>query len=255
MGDLLALGLSQRVARAALLACNKDVQRAATYALERAAAEQARKERRRKEREVAKYGKTQRGSALDVNALEQLTAGLGYDEAMAAEALRRSENVLDDAIALLSNGAAQEALQLAVMQGQQRKVAVDEEKLAALCDMGFSSLASRQALKAAHNDLSQAALALTVGAQSSAAATETAAETGGALAPMPVAAAAEGAVEEEGAAGAEAPAAAMTSSEVAAVESSGLHAAVRAAELAYEQAWMEDDAALIEHLMQAVGMQ
>jgi hypothetical protein len=69
---LIALGVTEHAAKAALLACNKDTQRAAAHALEKAAAERARRERKRRELALAKYGKTEGGLPVDASALDAL---------------------------------------------------------------------------------------------------------------------------------------------------------------------------------------
>ena len=79
---LLALGVSQHAARAALLACGKDVQRAAAHALEKQAAERRRREQKEREKAMAIYGKTPQGQFVDPEALGTLVS-LGYDTARA----------------------------------------------------------------------------------------------------------------------------------------------------------------------------
>ena len=114
--SLVALGLTEHAARASLLACGKDVERAATHALQRLATERARRTRRRIEHDwIHRYGRTPYGSPVDHEALQQLI-GCGYEEAVSAEALRRTENALEQAVSMLCEPAGLESLQMAAVQ-------------------------------------------------------------------------------------------------------------------------------------------
>ena len=114
--SLVALGLTEHAARASLLACGKDVERAATHALQRLATERARRTRRRIEHDwIHRYGRTPYGSPVDHEALQQLI-GCGYGEAVSAEALRRTENALEQAVSMLCEPAGLESLQMAAVQ-------------------------------------------------------------------------------------------------------------------------------------------
>ena len=120
--SLVALGLTEHAARASLLACGKDVERAATHALQRLATERARRTRRRIEHDwiyrygrYDRYGRTPYGSPVDHEALQQLI-GCGYEEAVSAEALRRTENALEQAVSMLCEPAGLESLQMAAVQ-------------------------------------------------------------------------------------------------------------------------------------------
>jgi len=119
MARLLGMGFDPRAARAALLACSKDVSRAAARILEkRTAAERERRERRlRKEqqRELRSFGKTVGGHSVDLEGLAALQS-LGYSKALAAEALRRAENHVDAALTQLTSEEAQQELQVAVLE-------------------------------------------------------------------------------------------------------------------------------------------
>ena len=169
---LLALGLSNHSARASLLACGKDVQRAAAHGLELAAAERARAERRIREKAMSKYGKTAKGALVDDSALQTLLS-LGYEEAVAAESLRRSENVTEEAINVLCDPVAHEGIQMAIMAKNAKPAAaaatssntvvVDEVQLNTLCEMGFEADKARTALLQANNDLARAVDALSKG--------------------------------------------------------------------------------------------
>ena len=202
---LVALGLTEHAARASLLACGKDVERAATHALQRLATERARRTRRRVERDwVQRYGRTPYGSPVDHEALQQLI-GCGYEEAVSAEALRRTENALEPALSMLCEPTGLESLQMAAVQRLTNRftdgsavagessghdggggggavpsasVAVseteldetepDEAKVLQLLEMGFELAPVRRALADARNNLPNAALALSNGLLSAA---------------------------------------------------------------------------------------
>jgi len=178
VASLVALGVSQHAARAALLACAKDLERAAAYALERVAAERKRKERKRKERAwLERFGRTaQHGVPIDGDTLATLV-GFGYPELIAVEALRRHENALEAAVATLCDSAEQEALQLAALQRMGVGAAAapaqaapapvacepEEAKVLSLVDMGFEFEAARRVLIVTGNNVTEAALKLSRG--------------------------------------------------------------------------------------------
>ena len=140
--------------------------------MELAAAERARAERRIREKAMSKYGKTAKGALVDDSALQTLLS-LGYEEAVAAEALRRSENVTEEAINVLCDPVAHEGIQMAIMAKNAKPAAaaatssntvvVDEVQLNTLCEMGFEADKARTALLQANNDLARAVDALSKG--------------------------------------------------------------------------------------------
>lgn len=120
MADLLALGLSHKEARSALLACGKDVQRAASHALEQRAAAAARRQARRKEREIkrdeARYAHATTPSGRRVEGrVVRAVMELGYPEALAVAAVARADNSVDLAVETLAQPEAYEALQLSIL--------------------------------------------------------------------------------------------------------------------------------------------
>lgn len=128
VAQLLSLGLSPREAKRALLATGKDPERAAVHALTvreawRAAAE-AQRQRRAEEREARRFGRTASGAAVDLRALRTVAA-MGFDEELAAEALRRSDNDLERTMAVLTSEEERENLELAVAL---RRTARDHRK-------------------------------------------------------------------------------------------------------------------------------
>jgi len=166
IASLVALGVSSHVARASLLACQKNVERAAAHALERIGVEQRRREKRHREQETRQYGRTAHGDPIDPDAMQTL-ASLGYSPpALVAEALRRANNDVEAAIGSLCDAETQEAMQLAVLKvssstdGVTDHVPADPSKVAMLCEMGFAEKTARSALERAGNDVAQAALAL-----------------------------------------------------------------------------------------------
>ena len=76
LASLADMGFGSHEAKASLLACAKDVQRAAAHALEKRAEAERLKERRIKER---RYGKTPKGSAVNVDGVARLVS-LGCEE-------------------------------------------------------------------------------------------------------------------------------------------------------------------------------
>ena len=71
LASLADMGFGSHEAKASLLACAKDVQRAAAHALEKRAEAERLKERRIKER---RYGKTPKGSAVNVDGVARLVS-------------------------------------------------------------------------------------------------------------------------------------------------------------------------------------
>jgi hypothetical protein len=246
---LLALGVSQRAARASLVACGKDVELAAAHALERAAAGRARAERRAAERAMHRFGKTASGRPVSSEALEAV-CGLGYAREAAAEALRRSENEVDAAVGLLCEPGSHDAIQMELLRRQRGAAAAgdageatteDAALLSSLSEMGFESSAGRAALRAAGNDLARAVASLTASGASAGAGSSAA--SGGAWAAAP-----RGDAAPEAAA-----APALTAAEAEAIERADLHAAVAAAEEEYEVASLTLEALALEHFLGAVA--
>jgi hypothetical protein len=258
LASLVALGISEKSARESLLACSKDVDRAAARALEKEAAERARAAARRAEREMAKYGKTARGRYVDARALA-LVSSVGYEASVAAEALRRSENDPDGAMGLLCEPQSFEAIQLAAMQRQPTPppatvaptAPLREENVASLREMGFTDLAARAALRATANDLALAATALSAARGEGPAALSTEEEEVAAHEPMDVAAA----LDALPAPPAPPPVERMSTEEYEAVEGAGLRQAVVESEKAYAEANLADEALMLRYLLGKLGEQ
>ena len=246
---LVALGVSTHAARASLLACGKDVQRAAAHALEKAAAAVARRERAERDRAVAKYGKSSSGRLVDAEKLGTLCS-LGYDVRVAAEALRRSDNDTEAAVSLLCDPSSHESIQMALLASAGDHVpttaaesSADEGKVASLCEMGFEATAARAALRTAHNDLARAIDALS-----------RAGDGGG-----------EGGEGGEGAAATPSlpappppppPPPEMSEEEHRTIAQSELRAALSSSERAYEEAAsLQVEAVVIEYLLRQIGEQ
>uniref|UniRef100_A0A7S0NWI6 UBA domain-containing protein n=1 Tax=Calcidiscus leptoporus TaxID=127549 RepID=A0A7S0NWI6_9EUKA len=113
VAQLLSMGFDSRTARAALLACGKDVLRAAACIVEkRDAALRLRRSdqlRREQQRELVAFGTTAAGHHVALDALNSLVS-LGYPRPLAAEALRRCENNMDASLTQLTSEEAQVAL-------------------------------------------------------------------------------------------------------------------------------------------------
>ena len=264
VAELLAMGFAQHEARSALLACGKDVGAAAACVLQRRGAAQARveaqREKRRRSAELKTYGLTPMGRAVDAHGLEQLV-GLGYVRPLAAEALRQSENDINEALSALGSAERQEALQLACMQRAAPPPAFEPsvESIAGLQAMGFGEAAARRALVKSHGNLEQAVAALTTegggavasGGASSAsdAAAAAAPPTAAAFSAENVAAAVAGAAA---AAAAEEETEAFDDEQMHAISQSGLEHAVKASERAYEAINLDLEAAALGYFLAIV---
>ena len=117
-GDVEAVrgaGATEREARRALALCGGSVADAtALLAGARAARDEAARRReadRRLWREQRRYGRSEGGAAPDMDLVSRLSAGLGFDRAVAAEALKASENSHRVALELLLNDHARRQLE------------------------------------------------------------------------------------------------------------------------------------------------
>ena len=281
---LVALGLSPQAARRTLLAHGKDVDAAAAAAVERMQEAAAKRAKRKRESELrAAYGQTARGRSIDDSALQAVTC-MGYEEPIAAEALRRCENDVEASVCMLCHPGGHEAVVLAVMQRRNAlggnegseagggsgasgsagagKDLVDEAKVTTLLDMGFTRPAAMAALRGAAHDVTNAALALGRGEYADA--MDISDESGMASPARPQGGADEARTREaKGEAGqgkgcngeqqqAEAPPP-MTTEEMEAVRRSELRDAVRASEAALvEMSGLADAAVVLQLLLSRV---
>mmetsp|Transcript_29360 Transcript_29360/g.71304 ORF Transcript_29360/g.71304 Transcript_29360/m.71304 type:complete len:568 (+) Transcript_29360:23-1726(+) len=121
VAELMSLGLSSKEARAALLACDKDVHRAASHALERraafAAARQQKKEERRRKAAERRFEHEVTASGSAVNGAAVLAvAELGFPEELALAAVQQADNSVEEAVGTLANPETYEALQVALLE-------------------------------------------------------------------------------------------------------------------------------------------
>jgi len=262
VAELLAMGFRQHEARSALLACGKDVGGAAACVLQRRGAAQARveaqREKRRRSAELKTYGLTPMGRAVDAHGLEQLV-GLGYVRPLAAEALRQSENDLNEALSALGSPERQEALQLACMQRAAPPPSYEpsQESVVGLQAMGFGEAAARRALVASHGSVEQAVAALTTegGGGGGGASGGASSSSSGAAAAAPPAVPAAFSAENVAAAVAGAAAAAeeaFDDEQMHAIGHSGLEHAVKASERAYESINLDLEAAALGYFLAIV---
>lgn len=153
LAQLGAMGFTTLESRRALRMCGQDLQRAVEFTMEetRKKLEQKEKDRRvrRELREQRKFGRTPGGKAVDMTNLEKLLS-IGYEQRIAAEALRQCENDFQQALDVLSNPAAFAALQVSLAAVPPRKQ-VDDTVLTTLLSMGFDRERAMQALQCSHS--------------------------------------------------------------------------------------------------------
>lgn len=141
---LIAMGFHPRDCRMALQACKKNFDQAAQWLLEKKEHRRQKREEERltraRERQERKYGKTRNGSWVQVEAVTNFVA-MGFEEALAAEALRQSDNSKDQALNALLNQS--EVLRLAAQQNFQAA----ERQILELEAMGFTRKRAIDALK------------------------------------------------------------------------------------------------------------
>ena len=214
IGALLSMGIDTSEATRALRFCDGNVAAAAAHVMDaRAKAETAAKAaavRRETERAARRFGRTAKGALVDLNALASMES-MGFLRALAAEALRATENNSQsalDALAFDRDGmemaaaaaaAAAERADARREARKRRRVSADVEEAddgedgdedvsdmhtrlsdenvdphTALVGMGFDSEMAQAALDAAGGDAIAAAEALTLAGEDS----ETGSETG-----------------------------------------------------------------------------
>ena len=171
LAALREMGYSRREAARALRFCGGDAGAAVTFIGEQREKQRARADERRRQRawlaERTAYGKTDGGLYVDRALLEQLEP-LGYERALAAEALRARGNDLQAALDVLTDPVRRGALQLAavarqIKEQEQGPQDVDAGKVARLLEMGFGERDARLALKAAGGSFRRAVARLTGG--------------------------------------------------------------------------------------------
>ena len=128
LASLLAMGFEEKEATRALRFCGGDAAAAAAFIVDRrrrdAEAKRAAEARRASARERRRYGLTPAGALVDEGALETL-CGMGYPRALAAAALRATENAVQmalDALAM-ARDALEEDAAATEAENAQRKAA------------------------------------------------------------------------------------------------------------------------------------
>lgn len=151
--EVAAQGFSRHEARLALRVSGNRVPAAVRHAQQmleiKAEREKAEMERRKKRREL---GKTSNGSWVNLGYLQTIIKQ-GYEEKLAAIALRQTDNDLDAALIALEDNI--ETL-LYVLTNEE----VTPEKVTFVADNGFTEDEARDALEAAQGDVEKAIMAL-----------------------------------------------------------------------------------------------
>jgi len=170
LGEVIANGFTEREARMALRSvrggipdgCSSVIAAACKYA-HRAREEKKKvmeEEKRRKKRRL-KFGKTLSGNWVNLGLLETMTR-MGYQERLAAEALRQTENDVNAATETLNEKP--ELLVAAIEEKDFDPSQVTEEMVSPLLAMGFDEKDSINALVKFKGDAAGAIEALTSGA-------------------------------------------------------------------------------------------
>jgi hypothetical protein len=150
---LVAMGFDPRECRIALRTCQKNFDQAAQWLMERREQKRQRKreerEKRVEERKQRRWGRTRTGNWVNLDALKEFV-DMGFEEALAAEALKQSDNSRDAALTALLNQS--EVLRMAA----EPNFAPDENQLSYLESMGFTRQQAEAALKQAAGVLDQA---------------------------------------------------------------------------------------------------
>jgi len=140
MMNLMQMGFSLREARVGLRACNKRINDAAQWLLNRRDMDEKKKLERAAKKKLRRYGKTVSGKKIDTELLTVIVSQGFVDEELAAEALKQTDNNLDRAIHLLTTDI--ELLKMAVAKTKPPYVPTEED-IQKLISFGFTqSLAS-----------------------------------------------------------------------------------------------------------------
>eukprot|EP01100_Stratorugosa_tubuloviscum_P014110 TRINITY_DN737_c1_g1_i1.p1 TRINITY_DN737_c1_g1~~TRINITY_DN737_c1_g1_i1.p1 ORF type:complete len:567 (-),score=272.30 TRINITY_DN737_c1_g1_i1:5-1705(-) len=139
---ILLLGFTDSEGRIALRTCNKNIDAAVSFLLERKEQRAKQKldeeERQYKRKRQIGYGKTSSGSLVEVDFVDQLLK-LDFEERLIAEALRQTNNNIDDATHILLTQP--EILEIALLKQQTKKkikLTPSEQDIQSIIDMGFS---------------------------------------------------------------------------------------------------------------------
>jgi len=152
MMDILQMGFSERETRVGLRACNKSVIDATQWLLARRDTEERKKRERAQRRKIKKYGKTVSGDKINIELLTVLVSQ-GFEEEMAAEALKQSNNDADRSYYLLTSEPA--LLRLAVNNSKPPYFPTEEQMLE-IMQMGFTRAEAYGTLKLTRGDIPSA---------------------------------------------------------------------------------------------------
>lgn len=141
LAQLVSMGYTEQQSKRALRMSGQNVQRAVEFAIEEKERinKRIQEDRLRNEeiREQKSYGKTPMGKAVDMTILSRL-ASLGFEKALASEALRKNENDIQKSLDDLTDPASNSVLQHAVdSRKRKRRKSYKEEDIAEIVSMGF----------------------------------------------------------------------------------------------------------------------
>ncbi|KAM7477226.1 hypothetical protein LguiB_024469 [Lonicera macranthoides] len=139
---LMSMGYNDREAKRALRMSNQKVESAIDFLVEEKAKRTRKREddiRRRNEiMEQKRYGTTPLGKALDLQRLNELVS-IGFEKALAAEALRRNENDTQRALDDLTNPETNSKIQLDIETRKRKRMRqAADAAIEELVSMGFS---------------------------------------------------------------------------------------------------------------------
>ncbi|GLJ36803.1 hypothetical protein SUGI_0742380 [Cryptomeria japonica] len=141
LAQLVSMGYTEQQSRRALRMSDQNVQRAVEFAIEEKEKINKRIQedrlRNKEIREQKSYGRTLMGKAVDMTILSRL-ASLGYEKALASEALRKNENDMQKALDDLTDPESNSVLQHSVdSRRRKRRKSFKEEDIAEILSMGF----------------------------------------------------------------------------------------------------------------------
>ncbi|KAL3142217.1 hypothetical protein ABBQ38_002565 [Trebouxia sp. C0009 RCD-2024] len=158
LATLASMGFTTSQATGALRFCEGNIDQAASFAAEQAQIDKKRKrdhnEQKKLRKEMRSYGATRDGKLVDPAGL-QLLENMGFDRAMAAEALKQSNNEGQAALDALADPKRAEQLQLAgyltAASNSSEQVEPDPKTLQTLTCMGFNQESAANALRQCRN--------------------------------------------------------------------------------------------------------
>ncbi|DBB10937.1 hypothetical protein WJX82_008688 [Trebouxia sp. C0006] len=163
LATLASMGFTTSQATRALRFCEGDTEQAASFAAEQAQLSKNRKadhkEQKKLRKEMRSYGATGSGKLVDAAGL-QLLENMGFQRALAAEALKQNDNEGQAALDALADPKRAEQLQLAAYltsaTNTSAKVSPDPAALDTLLNMGFNRKSATTALQQCQDDQAKA---------------------------------------------------------------------------------------------------